>query len=454
MFAGGATLDAARTIAGADLDALDGLVSKSLLVRRPQHESSTRLAMLETIRGFSAERFAHSAHEQAVRERHYRYFLAFAEEHGNDRAVMGRAGKDHVARLDLEIDNVHAALAWAVAGADARLALTMCKAIGPYWRTRSRYADAVRWIDAALDLPEAESVPALRAWVLCVKALSLRPLGRTSEQAPTLVEAEALARAQADPLALAHVLCECAVYHAIARHQDAADAFADEALGVATAAADAWAIATATQVQAMAAATLPELRARVDRAAALLDAVGNVEMLANVLSSSVYVALQLDAVDDAREFADRAMPIVRALDNPFLTLALCGNVGLVALLGGECRAAAHAFREELSLCRSLVVRPFAREGLMGLAAVNAHCGDPDRAARLAGASTAHRYGDPEGDVIAAKLDARFFQATRTRCGPAAWDAAARAGEALSFEDAIAYALDEQPAATAEAASTA
>jgi hypothetical protein len=318
----------------------------------------------------------------------------------------------------------------------------------------SRYTDAVRWIDAALELPEARTVPALRAWVLCDKALSLRPLGRTAEQAPILAEAEALARAEADPLTLSHVLCERADQHAIAGREDAAAAFADEALDVATAAADAWAIATATRMQAIAASTLPDLRARVDRAAALLDAVGNVTMLANVLSSAVYVALQLDAVDDARAFADRAMPIVRALDNPFLTLAFSGNVGLVALLGGENRGAAHAFREQLSLCRSLVVRPFAREGLMGLAAVNAQCGDADRAARLAGASGAHRYGDPEGDVIAAKLDARFFQATRTRHGPAAWDAAARAGEALSFEDAIAYALDEQRAETSEAASTA
>ena len=117
-----------------------------------------------------------------------------------------------------------------------------------------------------------------------------------------------------------------------------------------------------------------------------------------------------------------------------------GNLGLAALLTGDTDTASHAFREELALCRDMVVRPVAFEGLRGLAAVAAVNGDDKRAATLVGAADAHRYDWPE-DPLEARLDGAFFEPARTRCGADAWDAAARDGSALSFEAAIAYALD-------------
>jgi hypothetical protein len=86
--------------------------------------------------------------------------------------------------------------------------------------------------------------------------------------------------------------------------------------------------------------------------------------------------------------------------------------------------------------------PFASEGLLGLAAVAAVRGGEDRAARLCGAASAHVYDDPEEALVVARLQAAFFEAARARHGPDAWDAAARNGRALSFEDAINYALQE------------
>ena len=116
-----------------------------------------------------------------------------------------------------------------------------------------------------------------------------------------------------------------------------------------------------------------------------------------------------------------------------------GNLGLAALLTGETDTASHAFREELALCREMVVRPVAFEGLRGLAAVAVVHGDDERAATLVGAADAHRYDKAE-DPVEARLDGAFFEPARTRYGTDAWNAAAREGSALSFEDAIAYAL--------------
>src|SRR3954447_23427763 len=117
------------------------------------------------------------------------------------------------------------------------------------------------------------------------------------------------------------------------------------------------------------------------------------------------------------------------------------NCGLAALLTGDTDGARQAFREELKLCREMVVLPVASEGLLGLAAVATVRADGDRAARLLGAALAHRYGQAK-DRVDARLYSAFFDVARPRHGADAWDAAAREGDALSFEHAIAYALDE------------
>jgi predicted ATPase/DNA-binding SARP family transcriptional activator len=441
VFAGGATVGAAETITAAGLETLDGLVTKSLLLRRQHADAPTRLVMLEAVRAYAAERLAATGGEQAVRERHYRFFLALAQRHGSDRALMGAARREHASRLDAEIDNLHASLAWAVSHPSAEPALAMCAAVGQYWWMRNRYDDAVNWIDQALRMPGVDAYPALRVRVLGSKALALWPLGRGAELSAALAEAEAIARALADPLILSQILeLRSALGGDGCAEVKVAAAIADEALSHAMAAEDNWAIAMAAFAQARAASTIAELRERVDRAAALLDEAGNVYFLADLLAGAVYSALSMGSDRDAKELVDRATPLTRALDDPYVSTLLRANSGIAALLSGDIDAAQHAFREELGLSR-LVAPRFASEALNGLAAVAAVRNDTDRAARLAGAAAAHRDDGPQ-DEVEARLDAAFVQPARRRQGADAWDAAARDGGTLSFEDAVTYALQE------------
>ena len=197
----------------------------------------------------------------------------------------------------------------------------------------------------------------------------------------------------------------------------------------------------AAWARAQSAATGAELRERVDRAASLLEAVGNAYHLADLFHMATYRALRNGCDRDAREFADRATPLVREIDHPYLWMLLRGKAGQAALLSGDTEAARQAFREALELCRELVVLPFVTDGVAGLAAVAAVRDDLDRAARLTGAAAAHRYDEPE-DPLNVRLDATFLEPARARYDADAWDAAFREGGALSFDDAIAYALDE------------
>jgi len=444
VFAGGATVEAAETVTHASLDTLERLVAKSLLVRRRHTDTPTRLGMLETIRAYATERLASHADEQAVREDHYRYHLALAQHHGTARALRGADARQHLARLDAEIENLHAALGWAIERGDAEPALTLAAALGSYWVMRNRSADAVDRVDQALDLPGADAHPALRVSALRTKAHGLWQMGR-GEPSAVAAEMEAIARRLGDPVILSQALQLRTGNEVNAERLDVADALADEALHWARAAGDEWEIAEAFHGKALAASRIADVRERVDTAASLLADVGNVHSLASMLTSAAYAALCLGSERDAADFANRATPIARALENRFERMMNSGNLGLAALLTGDTGAAAHAFGEELMLCREMVVRPVAFEGLRGLAAVAVVDGDAERAATLVGAAEAHRYGQQK-DPVEARLDATFFEPARARCGIDAWNAAAREGSVLSFEDAIAYALEERTTA--------
>src|SRR4051794_13944816 len=163
-----------------------------------------------------------------------------------------------------------------------------------------------------------------------------------------------------------------------------------------------------------------------------------------MFSGVAYGAVLFAGDEDALKFVKRALPLIRELEDPYLWMMLQGNLGLAALFTGDDETADAAFREELRLCRELVVLPFASEGLVGMAALAARRGEHRQAARLVGASEAHRYGQPQ-DAVDARLEATFFEETRQRCGRGTWDSEVGGGAGLSFEDAINEALEISPA---------
>jgi hypothetical protein len=363
-----------------------------------------------------------------------------AQRHGDERALWGTGGEEHLARLGADIDNLHSALGWAIGHANAERGLAMVVALGRYWVMRGRYVDAADWVDQTLNLPGADAHLAWRVRALCTQARCLWAVGRGAEQRAVVATAVAIARRLGDPLVLAQAL-QLSVFHELnAERLEVADELADEALQWARAAGDEWEIAQASYGKAIAASGIADLRKRVDTAASLLSEIGNANQLANLLTSAAYAALCLGGERDATDLAARATPIARALDDQLLQMTNSGNFGLAAVLTGETETASRAFREELTLCRDMVVRPQVFEGLRGLAAAAVVDRDTNRAAILVGAAGAHRYDNPQ-DPVQARLDEEFFEPARTCCGADTWDVAVREGSALSFDDAIAYALD-------------
>lgn len=148
VFAGGCTLDAAETVAGAQLDVLEALVQKSLV-----RHSGERFWMLETIRGYALERLAERDESEALRRRHGEWFLAFAE-----RAEPYLDGPDQAAwlgRLEEDAANLREA------AAQPDLAGRFAAALRFFWAKRGYVAEGRRHVEEVLPrLPD--DVPAKR----------------------------------------------------------------------------------------------------------------------------------------------------------------------------------------------------------------------------------------------------------------------------------------------------
>jgi predicted ATPase/DNA-binding SARP family transcriptional activator len=438
VFAGGATVDAAEAVTGADLDTLDRLVAKSLLARH-RVAGATRLTMLETIRAYAIDRFAAAPDAAAVRARHYEHYRALAERHGSEQAVKGASRKAHLRVLDADLENVHAALARALDDGRGDDALALCVAIAPYWMMRDHYERAAETIERAVRLAGAGADPRVRVRALCWQYVALGPLGRLRERTIALDDAEAAAKSLGDPAVLAWVLMYRSGREGSLEHLERAIALADEAMRLAHLAGDAWVLAKAATTRSQCSKTSSALSAAVDDAARLLERAGNVYDLVDVLASGAYAAACLGLDAEAADLVGRAMPLATELDTPYVWMYVRGNEGVVALLAGDLDTADAAFREELWRGRELAVVSFATEGLGGLAVVAAGREELPRAARLHGAARAHRFGQPLYPVER-RFEETVLHPARARLGAEEWDAAARDGAAMDLDVAIGYAL--------------
>jgi len=266
-------------------------------------------------------------------------------------------------------------------------------------------------------------------------------LRRTDELPALITEAEALAGTLGDRATRAELLYNLAAIKCVSGRPDEARPTADEALATAQASGDAWTIAMCAWARALAAGNADELRERIDEAASLLAGVGNAYSLATLLCLAVDLAFERGSDAEAAMYLDRAVPAARRLDQPHRWLPMLKHIGLVALLRGDSAAADGAFREALTLSHDLVLADYTSVALTGLGAVAAVQGRPERAARLAGAATAHRDAD---NVVSRRLEATFIEPERILCGREAWEAAAGEGHAFSIQDATVYALEQAP----------
>jgi predicted ATPase/class 3 adenylate cyclase len=169
IHAGGAFLSHADAVCGpaADLgeDVLDGLTSlsdKSLVKPDLTMAEDPRFAMLVTIRDYARERLDDSNESDGLARRHAAVYLAAAESMAP--LLTGAQGREVADRLELDHDNIRAALDWVVANGETEIALRYVVASWRFWQRRGHLDEARRRMDTVLAMPGVADQPAeLRA---------------------------------------------------------------------------------------------------------------------------------------------------------------------------------------------------------------------------------------------------------------------------------------------------
>lgn len=158
VFVGGASLRAVETAGEWNdpgiIDRLDALAASNLLQREVDENGELRFVMLETIREFGLSVLGDGEDAFAANDVLASYALGLAE---TAFPHLGAGGRESwLIRIELDHDNIRAALAWLIAQNDAERALRVAGALWQFWWWRSHLSEGRRWVEAALTLPGAD----------------------------------------------------------------------------------------------------------------------------------------------------------------------------------------------------------------------------------------------------------------------------------------------------------
>ena len=260
---------------------VETLVDASVLVREGT-SSGTRLRQLESIKAYGLRHVADRAALEQLRDRHVRHFRQEAET--ASREMFGPAGVDWFRRLDVEHDDVRAALEWCAApGGPAHHGAAIVAALQHPWVMTGRFAEGRHWagrllatttlgpedqvallvvagrlavlqgdvdegrtlLTRGLDAATSAAAVTWRAHALHGLALGALFWGEPAAARTMFEEALVLHRSGDDPFGVPLALVQLATLHAALGETPQAAAYAEECIGLSAQAGEEWCAAMA-----------------------------------------------------------------------------------------------------------------------------------------------------------------------------------------------------------------
>jgi predicted ATPase len=181
------------------LDLLGRLLDKSM-VYRVAEAGETRFAMLAMIREYALERLAQAAEIDGAMERLSRYHLALAA--AAEGGLRSREQRVWTRRLDLEVDNIRATLAWLGEQRRAGDLVALLRGVWLYLWRGGQIDECRSWF--ALPLADADRLsPAERGWLIGLDGMLAFVQGDYATAAEALATSRPLLAAADDRFALA-----------------------------------------------------------------------------------------------------------------------------------------------------------------------------------------------------------------------------------------------------------
>ncbi len=405
VFVGGSGLAAAEAVCNPEdavdvLGGLESLVDKSLLQRAPGPGEEPRFGMLETIREYAAEQLEKSSEADNLRLRHANYFLAMLR--NAERALQSSMQPTWLARLELENDNIRAIMRRALRRGDPGVVGRVGSAMWLYWFTGGGTSEGRAWMEDALTQASAMSQHD-RARVLAIGGLMAFAQGAQERSQTLLREAAELFETLGDRRGLSMTLVPLS--------------FAFEVIP-----------------------DLESLAARLDASVALMRETGFAFGLNLALSARGRLAFLQHEYDLMHTLLNEAMLVSERVGDSLTAAMTIGSRGWVAAHTGEPELAHDLCRQALDLFVSIGSTGGSAWAMEGLAIAATATGAPLAAVHLLAAADALRESAAMPAWPAERLDLdRAVADARAAVGESAFEAAWRAGRAMSQSAAVAYA---------------
>jgi ATP/maltotriose-dependent transcriptional regulator MalT len=397
VFSGGCTLEGAETVAGeaegdevAVFDGIASLLDHHLVWRADQADGEPRLLMLETIRAFARERLEASGEAEGMRCRHAAYVLALAER--ADAAMTGPDKGIWLDRLEAEVDNARAALAWALDQEEAETAVRLAGFLAELWLVRGYVDEGQRWLERAL-AARGQASPSSRARALRWAGIVGLRQGRHEWAGRCLEEALGLTRAIGDRREEVRILIAHGNVAFAAGDSERAIRFLEDGLAIARAADDRHGMAVILNNLGSDAERHGDLNRSNDlmrEAAALFGELGDPDRRALCLNNLGVLASQRRDYPEALSLLGEARAIWEDLGSPIRVALVHLHLGEIARAQGDFPRAANHYRQNLAIRRELGEGRRSTITLMELVIVAQACGQAELAARLLGAAEALR----------------------------------------------------------------
>ena len=422
VFTGGCTLDAAETVCTAVpggppvLDGLTSLAASSLLQQRETPAAARadgprggpRVTMLETIREYGSEQLSAHSEAAAIRQRHAAYYLALAEEAAI--ALTGPEAATGLALLDDEHDNLRAALRWARERGDRVTVLRLAGALWRFWAQRGHLSEGRRWFTEAFALPgDAGPVPAATQvnWLVGAARLAMdqaafdEAAGYT-DQAVGLASQHGGAADQATALNSRGLLARAMNHYA-----DSLQAH-EAALPLARAAADPSAVAMALLGLAYAAmftGDAPRASVLAGQSLAQARESGDPLILAQALFFLSWVASNGAGFEQASALATEALDLFTTLGDAGGRAEALFVLGTVEIYSARYQEAVAFFTDSANQHRAHGAEPILARDLGGLGTALLNLGELPRARAVLDESleVARRYADPWSSAMSLML---------------------------------------------------
>jgi predicted ATPase len=437
VFAGGFDFHSAEAVAGTGfdsqvgvLDRLAALVDKSLL--QAEDIGLGRYRLLDTVREYAmAKLLARSqTAASALRAAHRDHYLALA-----DRAsphLIGHGQTEWLDRLQLEFDNLRAAISHSLQDSDPTAGLRLGRALCYFWLYREPRAEGAAALCAALDRPDAQQPTRTRGRALVAAAILLTMItGEYDAAAARAQEGLAIARALADEHLRAEALHVLALINGSRGNDQAHLELTGEALALARALGDPHLMALLLMTRGSSPHLSHAERARtVAKSLELCRQAGNKVLYLGALNNLSYLEMEDGEISVPRARLAEGVRLAREIgDRRGLSLLLC-TLGFASYLDNAAADAGAMFGQALAIAERNGDQLMVAYADLGLALIASRTGDAQAAAALHGAADAiHDKLGTRFDSLESRLRDADLTRLRAALGTAAFTTAYNAGHA-------------------------